>query len=48
MEETDSFKRKENGRDGLKEGKGLSQRTYMHDLWTWTVVWGLPERVGGG
>ena len=24
-----------------------SQRTYMHDPWTWTTVWGLREGVGG-
>ena len=23
-----------------------SQRTYMRDPWTWTMVWGLPEGVG--
>ena len=25
-----------------------SQRTYIHDPWTWRTVWGLPEGVGGG
>ena len=36
------------GGDGLKEGEGISQRTYMHDPWTWTTVWGLTMEVGGG
>ena len=31
---------------GKKEGEGISQRTYMHDPWTWTTVWRWPE--GGG
>ena len=34
------------GGDWLKEGEGISQRPYMHDVWTWTTVWGLT--VGGG
>ena len=36
----------------MKEGEGISQRTYMRDPWTQTVVWGLPEGLwwglGGG
>ena len=36
----------EGGGDYLKEGEGISQRTYMHDSWTWTTVWGLT--VGAG
>ena len=28
--------------------KQSSQRTYMHDPWTRTTVWGLPEGVHGG
>ena len=27
--------------------KWSSQRTYMHDPWTQTMVWGLPKEVGG-
>ena len=34
--------------DRLKEGEGISQRTYMHDPWTWTTVGGLAVRVGVG
>ena len=30
----------------MKEGEGISQRTYVPDPWTWTTVWGLPEGVG--
>ena len=34
------------------KGEGISQRThiyiYMHDPWTWTMVWGMPEGVGWG
>ena len=25
-----------------------SRRLYMHDPWTWTTVWELPEEMGGG
>ena len=35
-------------RDWMKEGEGISQRTYMHGPWTWTTVWGSPEGTGGG
>ena len=27
----------------MKKGEGISQRTYMHDPWTQTTVWGWPE-----
>ena len=30
----------------MKECEGISQRTYMHDLWTWTVIKGWPEVEG--
>ena len=33
--------------DRMKKGEGISQRTYMHDLWTWTIVWGFPEGAAG-
>ena len=33
--------------DGLKECEGISQRTYMHDPWTWTTKRGLTEGVRG-
>ena len=36
------------GGDWIKEGEGISQRTYMHDPWTWTMGWGSPEGHGGG
>ena len=32
----------------MKKGAGISQRTYVKDPWTWTVVWGLAMEVGGG
>ena len=32
----------------MKEGEGISQRTYMKGPWTWTMVWGLTMEVGGG
>ena len=32
----------------MKEGEGVSQRTYMGGLWTWIMVWGLTMKVGGG
>ena len=28
--------------------KWSSQRTYMYDPWTWTMVWELPEGVAEG
>ena len=31
----------------MKEGGGISQRTYTHKPWTWTAVWGWPEAVSG-
>ena len=34
------------GTDWLKEGEGISQRIYMHDMWAWTMVWGWHEEVG--
>ena len=46
MERTGSCQR---GRgDGMREGKGIRQRTYMHGTWTWTTEWGLPEGGGPG
>ena len=46
MEQTDSCKR---GADRwLKEGEGVSQRMYMNDPRTGTMVWGLPEGVRDG
>ena len=27
----------------VQHRKQSSQRTYTHDPWTWTTVWGLPE-----
>ena len=32
----------------MKEGEGISQRTYMHDPWTRTTVWGLSEGAEAG
>ena len=31
-----------------KEVTSTRQRTCMNDPWTWTTVWGLTMRVGGG
>ena len=38
MEQTDSLRGEWRGGDWLKEGERISQRTKMHDLWTWTTV----------
>ena len=48
MEWTDSCKRGWGGGDRLKDGEGFSQRTCMHDPWTWTTVWGLTVGMGAG
>ena len=32
----------------MKEGEGISQRTYMKEPWTWAMVWGLNLGRGGG
>ena len=32
----------------MKEGEVISQRTYMHDPWSWTIMKGLPEGGDGG
>ena len=48
MQQTDSCQRGGGMRDWMKEGEGISQRTYMHDPWTWTTVWGLTVGLGGG
>ena len=47
MEQNDSCKRGEGGWDWLKEGEGTRQRTYRHEPWTWTMVWGLTWEQGG-
>ena len=31
----------------MKEVEGISQRTYMKDPWTQSMVWGLTMEVGG-
>ena len=31
-----------------KEGEGISQRTYINDPQTQTMVWGWPEGGGAG
>ena len=38
----------EEGGKGLKEGEGISQRIYIKDPWTWTIVWGWTVEVRGG
>ena len=37
MEQTDSCKRGGRGGDWVKEGEGISQRTCIHDPWTWPM-----------
>ena len=32
----------------MKEGEGISQRTYINDPQTQTMVWGWPEGGGAG
>ena len=37
--------------DGMKDGKGFNQRTFMHNPWMQTTIWGLAwggERRGLG
>ena len=34
MEQTETMRGEEGGGDYLKEGEGISQRTYMNDPWT--------------
>ena len=36
------------GGDLVKEGEGISQRTFMKDPWTQAVLWGLTMEVAGG
>ena len=36
------------GADCMKAAEGSSQNTHIHDPWTRTVVWGLPEGWGAG
>ena len=36
------------GGDSLKESEVISQRTYMKDPWTWTMVWELTKGDGLG
>ena len=40
MKQTDSSKTGEGREEWLKEGGGISQRTYIHDSWTWTPWFG--------
>ena len=49
MNQTDSYKRAGGCGDWLKASEGTSDRTFMHDPWTWTTVWGTDcrsQRVG--
>ena len=47
MEQTDSC-RMGRGRWRLKEGEGISHRTYMKDPWTWMIERELIMEVGRG
>ena len=31
----------------MKAGKAINQRTFMHDEWTWTTIWGLTKEEEG-
>ena len=42
MEQSDSCQRGE-GAEWMKEGDGISQRTYMHDPQTQSIAWRGPE-----
>ena len=46
MEQGDSCQSGGRRGDWMKEGEGISQRTYMHDPQTQITVWCWPE--GGG
>ena len=49
MEQTDRSQWEEGSGDWVKEGEGMSQRTYMHnDPQTQTVVWGWPQEGAAG
>ena len=46
MELIDSCHRGGGWGEGMKKGKGISQRIYIYDPWTQTTVWGWPQQVG--
>ena len=49
MEQAGGYKRGERGGgDWFKEGEEISQRTYVNDPWTGTMVWGLTREWGSG
>ena len=48
MEQTHSSQRGGGWGEQGKEGEVTSQRTYMNNPWTWTMVWGLTVGAGGG
>ena len=48
MKQTDNCRKARDGENGWKEGEGISQRTCMHDPWTWTMERGLTVGVGSG
>ena len=31
------------GKDQMKDGEEISQRTFMHNPWTWTMKWGWSQ-----
>ena len=31
----------------MKDGEGINQRTFIHDSWTQTIIWGLNETGEG-
>ena len=37
-----------NGGCEVRHREYSSQRTYMHDPWAWTMVWGLFKGLRGG
>ena len=31
----------------MKEGEGIDEKTYRHDLWRWMMVWGCLKEGAG-
>ena len=47
MEQTDNCKTVGGMGKWQKECEEISQRTYMNDPWTWTMVWEMIVGAGG-
>ena len=48
MEQIYICKKGQVGGNCLKDGEGISQRTYMNNPWIQTTVWLWPEERGSG